>query len=72
VDARGIGRQPVRNHAPGWAIFILVFMLVGHFFFMNLFVGVLYERFTDMQKELKGRTLFLSQKQHDLIEVSYD
>ena len=69
VDARGINKQPVRNRYPGWAIFIVVFMLVGHFFFMNLFVGVLYERFTDMQKELKGRTMFLSQKQHDLLEA---
>ena len=55
--------QPIKNYNPNWAIFYVIFMLIGSFFFLNLFVGVLYERFTEMQKELKGRSHFLSQKQ---------
>ena len=69
VDATGVDMQPVRNHAPGWALFVMLFMIIGSFFFMNLFVGVLYERFTQMQKELKGRNSFLTAKQADLIET---
>jgi hypothetical protein len=69
VDAVGIDMQPIVNNSPGWALFLLVFMLIGNFFFINLFVGVLYERFTEMQKELKGRCNFLTKKQSDLVET---
>jgi hypothetical protein len=69
VDATDVDMQPVRDHAPLWAVFMLFYMLVSSFFFMNLFVGVLYERFTKMQKELKGRSSFLTPKQYDLLET---
>ena len=69
VDATSVDMQPIKNHEPLWAVWMLCFMLVGNFFFLNLFVGVLYERFTEMQKELKGKTSFLTQKQRDLIDT---
>jgi len=53
VDSTGIDMQPVANTNEAWAFFFIAFMLVGSFFFMNLFVGVLYERFVQAQASLQ-------------------
>lgn len=34
----------VSNH-PGWITFFILFMIVGSFFFLNLFVGVVIHTF---------------------------
>ena len=40
IDAQGVGLQPRRDANPGRAIFFIVFLLVGSFFVLSLFVGV--------------------------------
>ena len=43
---------PFSSH---WCVFYILFMCIGAFFAMQLFVGVLYERFVDMQNKMKGK-----------------
>lgn len=39
MDARGVDLQRQRNAAPASAIFFILFVVVGAFFMVNLFVG---------------------------------
>ena len=66
VDARGIDAQPVRNTAVPWAFAFVLFMIVGPFFFVNLFCGVLYQRFVTAQSEAAGKA-FLTAEQVSLV-----
>ena len=45
VDAVAVDAQPRRDHAPGWILFFVCFMLFGSLLVLNLFVGVLLENF---------------------------
>ncbi|KAH8064513.1 hypothetical protein JL722_1389 [Aureococcus anophagefferens] len=40
VDSTGRANMPRRDENPGWYAVFLIFMLVGSFLFLNLFVGV--------------------------------
>ena len=48
-----------------WGLFILL----GSFFFVNLFIGVLYDRFMEMQDKLKGKSMFLTPEQQDNLDT---
>ena len=64
MDARGIDMQPVRDHSDGWAFVFIIFMVLAAFFFVNMFVGVLYERFVEAHKaaESKGVHMLTSEQ----------
>ena len=51
VDAVDEGFHPRANHNPGAAIFFVVFIVIGAFFVMNLFVGVTIDKFNEMKEE---------------------
>lgn len=57
VDARGIDMQPKRNNSEGWVFFFIFFIIVGNFFVLNLFVGVVIDNFKQMKDELGGYAL---------------
>ncbi|CAM9352114.1 unnamed protein product, partial [Heterosigma akashiwo] len=58
VDNRGIGYQPVKNANTGWVFFFIIFMLVGSFFVMNIFVGVIVDFFSrESSKSHEGQAL---------------
>jgi hypothetical protein len=54
VDAAGINMQPIRDNSPGMVVFFVAFMVVGSFFVMQLFVGVVIDNFNKMKEELGG------------------
>ena len=63
VDQRGIEMQPIRDNNPFWALFFIVFLIVGAFFVLELFVGVVIQNFNKI-KEKTGRTMMTdAQKQ---------
>ena len=39
IDQRGVDMQPVRDNNRFWAVFFVVFLLLGAFFILELFVG---------------------------------
>lgn len=49
IDQRGIGMQPVRDSNPFWSIFFIIFLVVGAFFILELFVGVTIENFNKIR-----------------------
>ncbi|EGB04871.1 hypothetical protein AURANDRAFT_31884, partial [Aureococcus anophagefferens] len=49
VDSTGRANMPRRDENPGWYAVFLIFMLVGSFLFLNLFVGVVCDSFEKMR-----------------------
>ena len=42
VDSQGVEMGPKLNNSPISAYFFLTFILIGSFFFLNFFVGVIF------------------------------
>jgi len=63
VDQRGPGMQHVRDNNTWWVAFFWAFMLVGAFFVMELFVGVIIDNFNRI-RETKGR-VFMTESQEE-------
>ena len=53
---------------PGWTIFFVYFMMIGCFFFLNLFVAVVINTFNQEQSKVEGSEL-LSDKQKEWIDL---
>lgn len=68
VDATEIDMQPIRDNNEVWAYFFLAFILVGHFFAVNLFVGVIIDNFNKMKAALGG-DFMLTPEQRKWIEA---
>jgi len=51
MDATEPGRAPIRNDSGAAAIFAVLWMFIGNFFAINLFVGVVVEQFTAIKNE---------------------
>lgn len=45
VDAVGINQEPVKNSAEFSVFFFMLFIVVGHLFVLNMFVGVVINCF---------------------------
>ena len=56
IDQRGIDMQPVQDNNRIWALFFLIFLVLGSFFMLELFVGVIIENFAKI-REVKGHGL---------------
>lgn len=56
IDQRGIDSQPVRGSNPLWALFFIVFLIVGAFFILELFVAVTINNFNKI-RDRKGSGL---------------
>ena len=46
VDSRGIGLNKKRNEREYFSVFYILFVIVGSFFIINLFTGVIVEAFS--------------------------
>ena len=56
VDSRGINLQPKQNASPHMIAYFVTYMVVCHVFILNLFVGVIIQRFNSMRERLQGYT----------------
>lgn len=56
VDSRGIDLQPKRGENKIMLLFFITYMIVCNVFIMNLFVGVIIEKFNRMHERLQGYT----------------
>ena len=54
IDQTGQDMQPVRDNNRLWALFFIVFLVLGAFFILELFVGVIIENFSRL-REIKGQ-----------------
>jgi hypothetical protein len=69
MDATEINRQPVRDANPYWGFFFILFVVVNNFFLLNLFVGVIYEKYlairmAGLEKLTKDQIQWLSIMRH--------
>jgi len=68
VDSKGINYEPVKDHRRVWIIFFIVFIIVGSFFILNLFVGVVIDTFHS-EKEKLGGYAFLTEDQMEWVQI---
>mmetsp|Transcript_3119 Transcript_3119/g.7221 ORF Transcript_3119/g.7221 Transcript_3119/m.7221 type:complete len:1718 (+) Transcript_3119:685-5838(+) len=69
VDMTEIDVQPIRDHNPFYCIFFVVFIIVGSFFVMNLFVGVTIDKFNEMKEKQEGKSVFLTAEQRNWVSI---
>ena len=52
IDARGVDLQPKREAQPLYYLFFVIFIIVGSFFTLNLFVSVIIDNFNMLKKKV--------------------
>jgi len=57
VDAVAIDRQPIENYNEAMIGFFVIFLLVGGFFILNMFVGIIVQNFEKQQEEAKKQKI---------------
>jgi hypothetical protein len=62
IDVTQVGQAPVRDSHPEYAIYFVVFTIVGKHFALNLLSGAVIDNFVRMKNRLKG-SAFLSDAQ---------
>lgn len=45
IDSSEVDKGPILNNNPVTALYFVLFILIGSFFFMNFFIGVLFLNF---------------------------
>ena len=64
VDVVGVDMQPQRDNSLESLMFFVGFMIIGSFFIINLFVGVVVDNFSQVSsKEASSSSLFLTKEQ---------
>ena len=57
VDAVAIDKQPIENYNEAMIGFFVIFLLVGGFFILNMFVGIIVQNFEKQQEEAKKQKI---------------
>ena len=69
VDARGVDIQPIRDYNMWMCIFFVLFIVVGGFFVINLFVGVTIDKFNEMKEKQEGNSMFMTEEQKTWVQI---
>jgi len=69
VDMTEIDLQPIRDNNQYYCIFFVLFIIVGSFFVMNLFVGVTIDKFNEMKDKQEGKSVFLTPEQRNWVAI---
>mmetsp|Transcript_20021 Transcript_20021/g.3274 ORF Transcript_20021/g.3274 Transcript_20021/m.3274 type:complete len:80 (+) Transcript_20021:156-395(+) len=62
VDITDVGEAPVKNNSPYFAYYFVVFILVGSFFFLNLFIGVIFDKFNQAKSDESSLAMLILPK----------
>jgi hypothetical protein len=49
IDSRGPGLLPKKNNNVVYAIYFILFMIIGNTFILKLFVGIVIEKFNRLK-----------------------
>jgi hypothetical protein len=72
VDVRGVGLSPKRDSSPYLAYYFVVFILIGSFFFLNFFIGVVFDKFNWAKRnEMSTAALVLTKEQALWVEIQH-
>lgn len=70
IDATDQDKAPVLNNNPAAAYYFIVFILINSFFFLNLFNGVLFDKFMQVkQRESSIAVRLLTRNQLTWVEI---
>ena len=69
MDATGVGLQPIRESSWWNCIFFLSFIMVGYYFCLNIFLGVIFDHFSLVKAE-QGGPVFMTEKQREWYDAS--
>ena len=68
ITAGDIDKSSVTSRSPLWSLFYILFLIVGFFFFLNLFIGVVVTNFNTEKDKIGGNDL-LTEKQREWIDL---
>lgn len=60
VDSVGIEMQPKENTNPLMCLYFISFIIVGNIFILNLFVGIVIDKFNRLKDKMNGYGLMTS------------
>ncbi|KAK7247748.1 hypothetical protein SO694_00088166 [Aureococcus anophagefferens] len=60
--------HPQRNATPAHALFYVIFVVMGSFFVMNIFVGVVVHKFQMAKERTDGASIFLTEQQRGFVD----
>ena len=69
MDTTEIGYQPIRDIAWSNSMFFLVFIMVGYYFCLNIFLGVIFDHFSTVKAE-QGGPVFATEKQREWADAA--
>lgn len=70
IDSRDVNLAPKRDSSPYIAYYFVIFILIGSFFFLNFFIGVVFDRFNWAKKnEMSTASLILTKEQILWVEI---
>ena len=70
MQAVGVDQQPLPDHNPYNMFFCLIYMVVGSFFLIQLFVTVTIDKFNEMKDQNEGRSLLMTPEQEDWLRLT--
>ena len=57
IDSTGPDKGPIDNNRPYWGLYFIVFITVGCFFLLNMFVGVIISSFSAVKEKMDGSSM---------------
>lgn len=67
-DATGVDMSPKRDHSWYNAYYFVIFVCIGGFFLLNLFIGVVFDNFMRLKKEMESFG-FLTEEQREWVKM---
>ena len=64
IDATGVDLQPSKEHNFVAYLYFVVFIMLGSFFILNLFIGVIIDNFNRLKKQVSVRVSLSTTLQH--------
>ncbi|XP_073701241.1 sodium channel, voltage-gated, type I-like, alpha [Garra rufa] len=63
VDSRGVDDQPEYEVNLYMYLYFVIFIILGAFFTLNLFIGVIIDNFNQQKKKFGGQDIFMTEEQ---------
>ncbi|XP_056610320.1 sodium channel, voltage-gated, type I-like, alpha [Triplophysa dalaica] len=63
VDSRSVKEQPEYESNLYMYLFFVIFIILGGFFTLNLFIGVIIDNFNQQKKKFGGQDIFMTEEQ---------
>ena len=69
IDSTEIGKAPVQNNKVYFSVYFCCFMVIGHIFMLNLFVGVIIDNFNKIKDKEEVGGILVTEHQRNWIKI---